>query len=151
MRPTNSPPGHSRCIFNCRDTALPLSPARIPVAFRSKPYCLFSYRSDIARCNWTASTAFLLCISSTAATVAMDRPSTPNSNAPPGYGGPPSYFAVDEEDTSSRHQDWTPSHQTQNGSTMRLLTHVEESGYRPLVIPDFSESACSISFLFTLE
>jgi len=134
MRPTNSPPGHSRCIFNRRDIALPLSPARIPVALRLKPYCLFSYRSDIARCNWTE---FLLYISSTATTVAMDRPSTPNSNAPPGYGGPPSYFAVDEEDTLPTHQDWTPSHQTQSGSTMRLLTHVEESGYRPLVTPDF--------------
>ena len=127
--------------FSRRDIVLPLPPARIPVALRSKPYCLFSYRSHIAHCNWTASTALLLCISSTATTVAMDRPSTPNSNAPPRYGGPPSYFAVDEEDTSPTHQDWTPSHQTQNGSTMRLLTHVEESGYRPLVAPDFSVQA----------
>ena len=81
----------------------------------------------------------------------MDRPSTLNSNALPGYGGPPSYFAVDEEDTLPTHQDWTPSHQTQNGSTMRLLTHVEESGYRPLVTPDFSVKAraSSSSSLFS--
>ncbi|OCK77824.1 glycosyltransferase family 2 protein [Lepidopterella palustris CBS 459.81] len=58
----------------------------------------------------------------------MDRPSTPTGHAPPRYGGLPAYSAADEEDS-------TPTHQQQSGATMRLLTHVEESGYRPRPTP----------------
>ena len=55
----------------------------------------------------------------------MDRSSTP-SNAPPGYsGGPPSY-----EDTPGGS---TPTNMPNNGSTMRLLTTVDNSEQRPYV------------------
>ena len=55
----------------------------------------------------------------------MNRPSTP-SNAPPGYsGGPPSYG--DTPDGT------TPTIMPSNGSTMRLLTTVDNSEQRPYV------------------
>ncbi|MCJ1227593.1 Chitin synthase, class 2 [Toensbergia leucococca] len=56
----------------------------------------------------------------------MDRPSTP-SGAPPHYSGaPPSYF-----DTPNEH---TPTNQPNNGSSMRLLTSVDNE-HRPYVSP----------------
>ena len=55
----------------------------------------------------------------------MDRPSTP-SNAPPHYsGGPPSYFDIPNEET--------PTNMPNNGSTMRLLTTVDNHERRPYV------------------
>lgn len=57
----------------------------------------------------------------------MDRPSTP-SQAPPSYGeGPPAYFDAPNEET--------PTSQPNNGSTMRLLTSVDDSDRRPYVSP----------------
>ncbi|MCJ1314956.1 Chitin synthase, class 2 [Xylographa vitiligo] len=55
----------------------------------------------------------------------MNRPSTP-SNAPPDYtGGPPSYFEAPNEGT--------PTNMPNNGSSMRLLTPMENPEQRPYV------------------
>ncbi|MCJ1293697.1 Chitin synthase, class 2 [Xylographa carneopallida] len=55
----------------------------------------------------------------------MNRPSTP-SNAPPDYsGGPPSYFDAPNEGT--------PTNMPNNGSSMRLLTPMDNSEQHPYV------------------
>ncbi|KAJ9635862.1 Chitin synthase, class 2 [Coniosporium apollinis] len=65
----------------------------------------------------------------------MDRPTTPTQL-------PPRYSAYDDDDT--------PTNLAQNGATMRLLTSVEESAYRPLVPPTDSMLA-HVSSSLTLD
>ncbi|MCJ1366041.1 Chitin synthase, class 2 [Acarospora aff. strigata] len=57
----------------------------------------------------------------------MERPSTPSQAPPNYYEGPPEYF----DDSNAER----PTHQHRNGSTMRLLTSVDDTDRRPYVSP----------------
>jgi chitin synthase len=63
---------------------------------------------------------------------------SPNLNGPPRYSGPPSYSVATEED------DGTPTN-SNNGSSLRLLTSVEESPYIPLVKSRYQATVTSSS------
>ncbi|KAI9839164.1 MAG: hypothetical protein M1819_003157 [Sarea resinae] len=65
----------------------------------------------------------------------MDRPSTP-TQPPPDYSGLPAYYAeVPEEDGT------TPTNPANGGSTMRLLTSVDDTEYRPYVSSNLTSSS----------
>lgn len=65
----------------------------------------------------------------------MARPSTP-SGAPPGYSaGPPSYAGTPNEST--------PTNAPNNSSSMRLLSSMDDSEYRPYVSPQKPSAACT--------